>query len=109
VDEMVDKKQTIKRSGQMLLSGWKLLPITCPICTSALFSKGDVMRCPGCDLPVMFENSLTKLSTTLNGAQAVTVTAEEKQAAIVEEPTSFEELKKEYDTKNIDRNLVSSQ
>jgi len=55
----------IQRTGQLLLDGWKLLSISCPICNTALLSsRNGEMRCPGCDLPVMVEsNQSQKLST----------------------------------------------
>ena len=53
----VDREAAIKRTGELMLSSWKLLSIMCPICHSALLSKGENMRCPGCDLPVVGPNS----------------------------------------------------
>ena len=47
--------QTIKRTGELLLSGWKMLNMACPICKTPLMSKGELMRCPHCDLPVVTE------------------------------------------------------
>ena len=48
-------KDSIKRTGELLLSGWKLLNTMCPICNTALLSKKDNLRCPMCDLPIVTE------------------------------------------------------
>ena len=49
-------KETIKRTSDLLLSGWKMLSNHCPICSSPLLSKDNAMRCPGCNVPVVMEN-----------------------------------------------------
>ena len=49
-------KETIKRTSDLLLSGWKMLSNHCPICSSPLLSKDNTMRCPGCNVPVVMEN-----------------------------------------------------
>jgi hypothetical protein len=50
-----NSKDSIKRTGELLLSGWKLLNSACPVCNTALLSKGENLRCPMCDLPVVTE------------------------------------------------------
>jgi tRNA(Ile2) C34 agmatinyltransferase TiaS len=54
---MASKKSndSIKRTGELLLSGWKLLNSSCPMCNTALMSKGENLRCPMCDLAVVKE------------------------------------------------------
>ena len=38
-----------------MLTGYKMLSIMCPICTSVLLQKGNQCHCPGCNMDVMFE------------------------------------------------------
>lgn len=97
-----------------MLSGWKLLAVSCPICNTALLSKGEQTRCPCCDLPVLLEKDALEERNYTAIDQAWTNTAESKKSEAtsandtpVYEPTSFEELKKEYDIKNKRKNAVS--
>lgn len=64
----IDRVAAIKRTGELMLSGWRLLGILCPICNTALLSKADNIRCPGCDLPVTTEAQ--QIGSTIVGAVA---------------------------------------
>lgn len=55
-----NRETGISRAGNLLLQGWTMLAIHCPICHTPLFSKGGEMRCPSCDLPVKYESQDTK-------------------------------------------------
>ena len=86
------KKATIDRIGGLLTSGWKLLNDSCPLCHTSLLSKGIELRCPRCDLPVIIESI-----------------QEENFEEEDEEPiASFEELKREYDSRNKGKATASS-
>lgn len=54
----MNQKDVIQKTGELMLRGWKLLAISCPICNTALLSsKTGEMMCPGCNLPVKDERS----------------------------------------------------
>jgi uncharacterized Zn finger protein (UPF0148 family) len=55
---------TIKRMSDLLLVGWKLLNTSCPVCHTALLSKGGNLRCPACDLPVVTQAAFGNMSAT---------------------------------------------
>lgn len=56
----MNANDVISRTGQLLLNGWKLLAISCPICNTALLSsRAGEMKCPGCNLPVVLESNET--------------------------------------------------
>lgn len=113
----------IKRTGDMMLSGWRLLADHCPICTSALMSKGENMRCPGCDMPVMWDYDLPEeivrehenkksppKAPEIALASAASIakdTLEDDQLDDIDFPSSFEEMKKDYDQRNKKRDVVS--
>jgi uncharacterized Zn finger protein (UPF0148 family) len=52
------KMDGIKRTSDMMVSGWKMLSQHCPVCSSPLMSKGITLRCPGCDMPVVKESDM---------------------------------------------------
>lgn len=120
------KKESIERMGSMMLQGWRMLAECCPICTSPLMSKGDNMRCPGCDMPIKFmtedeeeallskqaSNQSLKDRMPLSEQSEVSLIADSKvstPAAFVDEQitvdsiNSFEEMKRDYDLKNASR------
>lgn len=100
----VNRNDAIERTGQLMLSGWKLLATPCPICHTALLSKSDAIRCPGCDLPVMKEGA----NQTVSDAVPAVVQVAEPSNVVVQEPSSFEEMKKEYDRRNQRSNQISA-
>jgi len=110
-----DSNATIKRTGELMLAGWKLLSQVCPICSSPLLSnKSHQMRCPGCDMPVMLEADVVSSEMKVNNGRGGNVllgeNGEEAEDEYdqVDEPRSFEEMKKEYDAKHKDREKISS-
>mgnify|MGYP006121960645 FL=1 len=77
----------------------------CPICSTALMSKGDSeCRCPGCDLPVMTEASAASSGMTATQPSQAAIDEYESEA---KEYTSLEEMKKEYDLNNKRRDEIS--
>ena len=89
------KKETMDKIGSMMLSGWKLLNDSCPLCHTALLSKSSEMRCPQCDLPVKkVDNELEYY--------------EEEDDIDNDFIESFEETKKLYDEKNRNKSSVSA-
>lgn len=97
-DLKASPKETISRTGKMMLEGWRLLAQVCPICNSPLMSKQDKLHCPGCDMPVRYESEA-------ESQQNPDEYYEDADEAI--EPQSFEEMKKEYDLINRSRDAVS--
>ena len=132
-EERLKRTEAIKRAGDMLLSGWKLLSASCPICFSALLSKNSLMRCPSCDLPVMSEGSAaaaaaaaatittpTKSTSVMSAIAAESSSSYENISAsnsstrfeyIAESKSTYyeslEEEKKKYDVRNANMTLVS--
>jgi uncharacterized Zn finger protein (UPF0148 family) len=100
-----NKIDGVKRTGEMLLQGWRMLSDSCPICYSPLMSKGNSMKCPGCDLPVKKESDESLLQSCQSSEKEKN---ENSAIQSVQEPASFEELKREYDRKNQAKNIVSS-
>eukprot|EP01038_Epipyxis_sp_PR26KG_P008006 gene8006-10850_t len=103
----MNRNDSIKRSGQMLLSGWRMLATTCPICMTALLSKVDKYHCPGCDMPVMFECELSSIPHDEDKSLQLPV-CEDKPPQDLRIPNSLEDVKRDYDLKNKNRNEVSN-
>lgn len=97
------QKETIQRTSQLLLSGWKMLALCCPICNTALMeSRAGEKQCPSCNLPVMTEKD-----------QAVkppsTVVEQEKVAPDVKPVReSYDEMRARYDNENKKKNQTSN-
>lgn len=110
------QKEIIDRTGALMLKGWKLLAISCPIChTTLLSSKEGQMRCPGCDLPVVVENEINRSEIPKNPAATETKTKEILEIQEEEEedkdqplPSSYEELRRQYQEKNRKSDLISN-
>eukprot|EP00981_Chlorochromonas_danica_P012349 scaffold4845_cov159-Ochromonas_danica.AAC.1 len=88
------EKEGIQRASVLLLSGWKMLAICCPLCHMALFSKDGEMRCAKCELPV-------KMETGSCGSHAfpdVETIDEHSESAVVESAPllTYDEMKREY-------------
>lgn len=104
---------SIKRTGELLLSGWKMLNKSCPICNTALLSKGENLRCPTCDCAVVTEANQAAVQ---NATQLQHISVVPQQRFEIEDDyyqyaasgnvkhQSLEEEKKEYDSKNKARN-----
>jgi uncharacterized Zn finger protein (UPF0148 family) len=98
------QKEVISRTGNLMLKGWKLLSVSCPLCHSPLLSKDNEMRCPGCDLPVKKEvvdqSSAANHQSHVSHADPFNSSGpEENDDVIVDVPKSYEELRREYDEK----------
>lgn len=111
--------ESIKRTGDLLLSGWRLLNAGCPICNTALLSKGEMLRCPSCDMAVVKESEHQKIVTGVEKLPTPPSIAEAKfeieddyyqYAAInpAEKFQSLNEAKKLYDLQNKRMNDVSN-
>lgn len=97
------EKEGIQRASVMLLSGWKMLAICCPLCHMALFSKDGEIRCAKCELPV-------KMETGSCGSHAVPDFDEHSESAVVESATlsTYDEMKKEYAEKRKRSDMASA-
>lgn len=105
---MTDKKEAIKRTGEMMLQGWKLLATCCPICHNALLSKAEQMMCASCNLPVMLESDVNMASSISHEVQAApkntVVHGEEQESSGM----SYDQMRADYDRKNSKRSVVSN-
>ncbi len=109
--------ESIKRTGDMLLSGWKLLNSACPICNTALLSKNELLRCPTCDLAVVKEadqqkytNEQASVPNPPKVAEAKFEIEDDYYQYATNVPAKFESLndaKKLYDQQNKKMNQVS--
>eukprot|EP00598_Pedospumella_elongata_P015092 CAMPEP_0185013358 /NCGR_PEP_ID=MMETSP1098-20130426/98766_1 /TAXON_ID=89044 /ORGANISM="Spumella elongata, Strain CCAP 955/1" /LENGTH=445 /DNA_ID=CAMNT_0027542425 /DNA_START=41 /DNA_END=1374 /DNA_ORIENTATION=- len=109
--------ESIKRTGDMLLSGWKLLNSACPICNTALLSKGELLRCPTCDLAVVKESDQQKYTNEQTNVPNPSKIAEAKfeieddyyqyATGVPAKFESLNEAKKLYDQQNKKMNQVS--
>lgn len=109
--------ESIKRTGDMLLSGWKLLNSACPICNTALLSKGELLRCPTCDLAVVKESDQQKYTNEQTSVPNAPKIAEAKfeieddyyqyATGVPAKFESLNEAKKLYDQQNKKMNQVS--
>lgn len=115
--EKVKRDEAMKRSGDMLLSGWRMLGISCPICNTAIMEKGGSMKCPSCNLPILHEGdmNISKYSSTPPHRQIETTRNAddhgEKHEYASEEKGSYQSLegaKCEYDKSRQHQNAVSS-
>ena len=119
----IDREAAIKRTGELMLTGYKMLSTMCPICTSVLLQKGNQCHCPGCNMDVMFEQEaresgrFTGLPPPPQVAATVRVPApapeeeEEEEYELAEEPQGFsslEDMKREYDKTNKVREAISA-
>jgi uncharacterized Zn finger protein (UPF0148 family) len=123
----IKRKETIKRTSDLMLSGWKMLADCCPICTSVLMlsRSGDELRCPGCDMPIKFEKAQPQQA--LGASNESQEEQDQEQEDEVEEddevddekdddddlldddlPMSYEEMRREYELKNARLSAVSS-
>ena len=71
------REKAINNTGTLMLQGWCMSSIMCPICTSALMhmKKTGEMQCPGCELPVRMEadvksSGMSYTNTSLAAAAA---------------------------------------
>lgn len=99
----------MKRTGDMLLSGWKLLNSSCPVCNSAIMSKAGRLHCPGCDVPVMKEAEAAFMAKE-NANQKIAASPSKGSGDPVDKKPvrSLEEEKKAYDLSRSKVNMLSS-
>ena len=103
-----NKDDAIKRSGEMLLGGWKMLNTSCPVCHTAIMSKAGRFHCPGCDAPVMTEAEAAFMAKE-NAKKTKTAPTRGNGDPAEEKPVrSLEEEKKAWDLKRGKANLMSS-
>jgi uncharacterized Zn finger protein (UPF0148 family) len=101
----------VKRTGDLLLGGWKMLSIGCPLCHTALMEKQSKRCCPSCNLPVYYEHETPSIpppstppSTPATTNETV-MKSEDKQTKF----QSLEEEKKRYDKqRQSNQQIVSS-
>jgi uncharacterized Zn finger protein (UPF0148 family) len=106
-------KEIIQRTGALMLKGWKLLAIACPICSTTLLSKDKHMRCPGCDMPVVVE---AEPAQSAHPPKAPMVPDDIKSTKVIEEvaseevvePKTYEELRKDFEAKKQRSSQVSA-
>lgn len=58
---MVNREEAIARTGKMMLQGWAMMNMMCPICSSALLTmkRTGEIQCPGCEMPVFYESNVS--------------------------------------------------
>jgi uncharacterized Zn finger protein (UPF0148 family) len=115
---MTSNNKTIQKTGELLLSGWKMLAIHCPICNAPIMSKAEAMKCPGCDMPVQMERTSSNSEAVLAPIPPPPklyedISSDEAKNILpnydaVEVPQSMEELRREYDNVRAKRDTISS-
>lgn len=118
-----NKSAGLKRSGEMLVTGWKMLALVCPVCAFPLMEKAGSMMCPGCNVPVVRESSLPNRFENATEERDDQVEAEEDDEEEDEEeeveqdnvPTSlpagsrtYEEMRRDYEAKSNQQRAVSA-
>jgi uncharacterized Zn finger protein (UPF0148 family) len=104
------RNESVKRTGELLLGGWKMLMTGCPLCHTALMQKQKKICCPSCNLPVYHEHETPAILPPSATAQTVTshqslMKSEEKEPKF----QSLEEEKKKYDQqRQSNQQIVSS-
>jgi uncharacterized Zn finger protein (UPF0148 family) len=118
----------IKRTGDLMLTGWKMLATICPICNFALLSKGGHTQCAMCNMPVLTEEEYNKKTTSTgdrvevppveqseiannavqSDASITSTAADIKIRELSQNFESLEEAKKEYDRNNKKKDSVSA-
>ena len=107
------KNNAITRIGTMLTNGWKLLNDVCPLCHTSLLSKGDELRCPRCDLPIVVEKNC-KQENVLEGFEEKDLEGLEGLEEYEDEDDdeyefhSLEETKRDYDSRHSAKSSASS-
>lgn len=97
---MTTKKDlTIKKTGELLLNGWKMLQLICPLCSSPLMEKGKECCCPSCNLPILRNNEISPFNSPPENKE---------ELKEIKKFQSLEEVKKEYDKNQIKQKLISS-
>lgn len=119
----VKREEGIKRTGELLLSGWKMLALICPICSSPLMEKGKECCCPSCNLPIARYNELSPYTSPPSSLPSLPSPSNSSITHSTSSPSnnsnnskneneskfhSLEEAKKEYDKKQSKQRLVSS-
>lgn len=95
---------SIKRTGELLLQGWKMLALTCPICNTALLSKDEQLLCPACNLPVVTENSY--IST--NKKEIESNSSDINLSSQINQFSDLDDARDEYEKRNKNKKLISS-
>lgn len=94
------QKETIERTSKLLLSGWKMLALSCPICNTALMqSKVGEKQCPSCNLPVVSEGEIRERKVEV---------ASSNISNIEEVRESYDDLRAKYEKDNKKQSQTSS-
>ena len=97
------QKETIQRTSQLLVSGWKMLALCCPICNTALMeSRVGEKQCPSCNLPVV-----TEKEQAMKGPVAV-VDEEKVTPDVKPVRESYDDMRARYDNENKKKNQTSN-
>lgn len=97
------KKEAIERTSRLLLAGWKMLAISCPVCNTALMeSKVGEKQCPSCNLPVVMEKDAPK------SQEITSVPSTAAPENVVPQKQTYDEMRAEYEKSNKRRNEISS-
>lgn len=89
-----------------MLSGWTLMAEHCPVCSSPLLRKADVLKCAVCDRLVLREKDLNQNEKNKKfepSTDEIISSGSEEKAWI-----SSDECKRNYDLKNKEKNIVSA-
>jgi uncharacterized Zn finger protein (UPF0148 family) len=107
-----DRDAAMRRTSELLLGGWKMLSMGCPICHTALMEKNNSKCCPRCNLPVHYEHE--KPASATAAAPPPPPTSQALSPSPLSSPKqsgqfqSLEEVKKSYDKLQVRQQLVSS-
>jgi uncharacterized Zn finger protein (UPF0148 family) len=105
-------REAIERTGQLMLSGWKMLAISCPQCHAAILqSRSGEMLCPSCNLPIIEESKAPPFFETKSILNSI---EDMNEASVLSTPNqpdledlSFEQLQSEYENIRMKRNQIS--
>lgn len=105
----MSRLEAIQRTSSMLLQGWKMLNISCPLCNSILLSQKQdtIMWCSGCNLPVKSESSMGN-SIESNESPIESMKDKDIEVSVaINELDLYEEKRLQYELKNKDRDRIS--
>ena len=113
--DKLKRDEAIRRTGDMLLGGWKMLGTLCPICNTALMEKANSVMCPCCNLPIIRDGemndssytSVSEVNTKLDPPSEDHGGEHEYAAEEKKYYKSLEDVKREYDKSRTHLNTVS--
>lgn len=100
-------QEGIKRTGDMMLTGWKMLSRSCPICTFPLMGKDTKLHCPGCNIPVIMDESEISTNSQYYAGGLATIPENSMTLGVAAEGSSKDENTDDFQVKEnkIERNI----